>query len=274
MVYKEKNVSCRTSRALYHELVKRRELVHCMVKGKEKAAVYKSILGNLWFLITPCLQIAMYYLLVVVIFGASGARPAETFLALCMGILHYALLGNTSSQTQSSIYGNSSLLLQVHLEPFVLIWVGFLRALRQWLHAVAIFFVLYLFLGPTPTMNLLAYPLVAILWIAFCWTAGLWFAQITVFIRDLEKFLPTCLQMLMYSAPVIYPMSFYPNNWTAWMLVCNPVASAFSLFRWSLLGQACPVILCTVSLSIWTAFSFILAHRLYAMTSRGFTKAF
>jgi lipopolysaccharide transport system permease protein len=242
-----------------------------MAVGQERAAVFKSLLGNCWLLLAPALQIAIYFVLVVVIFK-SGAAPRTTFMALSLGILHYSLLGNAAAQCQPAIHGNASLLLQIRLEPFLLIWVGYLRALRQWFAALVVFYCLYAFLGPTPSVSILAYPAVVLLWATLCWSAGLWMAQLTVFLRDLEKFVPICLQLLMYSAPVIYPVSFYPESWRTLAVTCNPVAAAFALFRWSLLDEPCPVELCIASLTLWTAGSLWLAHVAYGSLNRRFTK--
>jgi len=242
-----------------------------MAVGQEKAAVFQSILGNVWLLLAPALQIGIYFVLIVVIFK-SGGEPRTTFMALSLGILHYSLLGNTATQCQPAIHGNASLLLQVRLEPFLLIWVGYLRALRKWFAALIVFYCLYAFFGPTPGVKILAYPLIGVFWAALCWSAGLWMAQLTVFVRDLERFVPIFLQLLMYSAPVIYPVSFYPDSWVMTVVAFNPVAAAFALFRWSLLGEPCPVEVCAASLVLWTAASLILAHQAYATLGRRFTK--
>jgi len=47
--------------------------------------------------------------------------------------------------------------------------------------------------------------------------------------------LPFVLQIWMYVTPVIYPVTFVPQEYR-WLLALNPLTAVVAGFRWSLLG--------------------------------------
>src|SRR5207244_1806701 len=68
---------------------------------------------------------------------------------------------------------------------------------------------------------------------------GLWFAGVIVRYRDVQYALPFTIQAGMYLTPVIYPVSFIPEQYR-WLLALNPVTAVVVGFRWSLFGGEAP----------------------------------
>jgi ABC-type polysaccharide/polyol phosphate export permease len=256
---------------LYTEIWRRRDLIDYMVDGQQRAAVFKSLLGGLWHVLVPLAQTGIYYFLVVVVFSGGQARASETFIAIMMGVLHYALLYNVAGFAQPAIYGNASLLLQIKMEPIVLIAAGFARSLRVWRVGLYIYFVFFFALGGTIGVRLLAYPFILALFVLLCWTISVFVATAAVFIRDMERLLPILLQILMYAAPVIYSIDFYPERYQS-LLLLNPLASIFALFHWSLLGSELDVLYPLVVVIVWILIGLVLAHLFYEWGRRRFTK--
>ena len=54
------------------ELIKRRDLIFYLVKSGLKAQHKNSVLGYLWWLIDPFLNVGIYYFIVVVLFRRPG----------------------------------------------------------------------------------------------------------------------------------------------------------------------------------------------------------
>ncbi|TWO72099.1 hypothetical protein FN976_05120 [Caenimonas sedimenti] len=259
-----------TLMGLYAEIWRRRDLVRHLVRSQQQASIHRTALGNLWFALVPLSQIAIFYFLVVVIFS-SGASPAAAFLLICMGVMHYMVLNNVSSYVQPSIYNEASLLLQIKLEPVVLVAAGFLRTLKVSGFGIALFFVFFVVLGGPVSWRLLAYPLVLALWLALCWVIGLWLATAAVYLRDLERLSPILLQVVMYLSPVIYTFEMFPSAYRDFFLL-NPVASAFALLQWCLLGHGVSPALPLAIVVAWVLVGGWFGHAFYRRARPGMTK--
>ncbi len=255
----------------YREIWKRRDLVAYLVEGQLQASVHKSILGKLWFSLVPLSQIGIYYLLVVVIFSAGSVRPATSFIAITMGIMHYMVLNNVASYSQSAIHSNASLLLEVKLEPIILIAAAFLRAIRISGFGVLLFFFFFVFLEGEINSRILMYPIFFLLWLMLCWVTAICIATATVFLRDLERLIPILIQIVMYTSPVIYSFKMFPDKYTHLFLL-NPVASIFTLFQWCLLGLETDIALPLSIVIVWILAGFIGGHIFYNWGRKKFTK--
>jgi lipopolysaccharide transport system permease protein len=100
----------------------------------------------------------------------------------------------------------------------------------------------------TPGIGLLSLPLWLLLLVI--WTAGfgLFAASKSVRHRDVGMILSIFMRVWMYTAPVIYPISYIPERFL-WLYRMNPIAVIIEGFRASLTGQALP----PLSAILWTA---------------------
>lgn len=256
---------------LYREIWKRRDLINYMVVGQQQAAVFKSMLGGLWHVLVPLAQTGIYYFLVAVVFSAGGAKASLSFIMIMMGILHYALFYHVASFVQPAIHGNASLLLQIKLEPILLVAAGFVRSVRIWSVGIVIYFIFFFALGGTLGMKALAYPFLLLLLLLLAWVMGLLVSTAAVFVRDIERLLPILLQILMYASPVIYPVSFYPDRYLQ-LLLLNPFASIFALFHWSILGAEIDVWFPLSVIVAWVLIGLLVTHAFYVWGRQRFTK--
>ena len=63
-----------------------------------------------------------------------------------------------------------------------------------------------------------------------------WLAAVTVAYRDFRFVIPFMLQIWMYLTPVIYPVSFIPEQWR-WLLMLNPILGWVEGIRSAFLGK-------------------------------------
>ncbi|MES1264029.1 MAG: ABC transporter permease [Variovorax sp.] len=253
----------------YREIVRRRALIDHMARGHLRASVHRTVLGSAWYLLIPAIQIAIYYALVVVIFQRGAGL--DYFLLLSMGIIHYSILLQALSNASSAIHGNAAILLQIKIEPLVLVAATFVKSLRTSLAGVVIFALLLLVLRAPLTPRLIAYPLILLLWIWFCWSMTILVATAAAYSRDLDKVIPFVAQILMYLSPVIFSVNFFPPGLYDFFLL-NPVAALFALFQWCFVGAALPPFHVLALLPVTLGLLFYGAHVFYASARRGLTK--
>lgn len=256
--------------ANYREIWRRRDLIHHLVSGQRRAALHGTRLGILWHLLAPMSQIAIYYFLLVVIFRSNNPRGL-TFLQIAMGVMHYTILTQTGGYVLPSIYSNSSLLLQVKINPMVLMAAGFMRVLRGAAYGIVLFWIVYLAIDGVPSTRALLYPVILLLWITWCWAVGLCIASVAVYLRDLARLYPIVVQVLMYGSPVIYSYDRFPEAYRH-LLLLNPVASIFSLFQWALFNKDVDVTYAGTVALLWITAALFVAHAVYHRLQPKFTK--
>ena len=196
----------------------------------------------------------------------------EYFVLLLSGIIHYNMLFQTLSNSSSAIYGNAPMLLQIKLEPLVLVAASFVKSMRTSLVGIPIFLFLFLTLNPIISFRLLAYPLILVLWIWLCWSLSILAATASVYSRDLEKFIPFLAQILMYLSPVIFSVTYFPTELYDIFLL-NPIAVIFALLQWCFVGAPLPPTHSLLLLPVSLTLLFYFAHWGYARGRRNFTKA-
>lgn len=257
----------------YREIARRRALIRFFVRGQLRASVQRTALGNLWYALPSIVQIAIYYFLITVIFSRGGNYGYSPFLGITMGIMHYTILTNAIGLAVPAIHKNSSLLLQVKIEPLVLVASEFIRGLRLSAVGIALFLACYMVMGPAPSLRLVAYPIVLLGWIWLVWIVAIIGSATSVYARDLERVFALMAQVLMYLSPVVYDVGFFPPHISDLLLI-NPIATVFALLQWSLLGADAPPTHALVILGATLLIGTGLAHLCFARLRRGFTKVF
>lgn len=258
----------------YLEIYNRRDFIRLLVHGEIRASVQRTIFGTIWYTILPIMQIAIYYFLIVVIFQRGGSYGLNPFLVIAVGIMHFTILMQCGAYGVPAVFSNSALLLQVKIEPLILIASGFYKAVRTSLTGVAISLIIYIYYFDGPiSYKLLFYPAIMVLWLLFCWIVVVISACATVYLRDLQRVIPFVFQILMYSSPVIYVVTFYPQRVLDYLFY-SPPAIIFALFQWSLFGTPLPPPYYIVILLVTLILGFMIANQFYLSSRRGFTKAF
>lgn len=185
------------------ELWHRRQFVHELARAELKSQNYATALGQLWLVINPLLNAAIYLLLRVVL---SSAGLVHGYLAhLLAGIFLYTFVSSVISQSAGSVLGGGRLILNISfprlLLPLTQVAVAFLRFLPT-VPVLAV--VVAVTLHDTVSWTvLLAVPALALMTLA---AAGLGFvsAVLQVYFRDFKNLLPYLLRLMLYLSPVLY----------------------------------------------------------------------
>ena len=91
--------------------------------------------------------------------------------------------------------------------------------------------------GVTPPLAIVAAPLVVLFAGLFALGTGFWIAALNVEYRDVRILVPWVLQIAMYVAPVVYPLSAVPERWR-WAAILNPATGFIEAFRATIFGSA------------------------------------
>jgi lipopolysaccharide transport system permease protein len=91
----------------------------------------------------------------------------------------------------------------------------------------------------SPTWNFVYLPLLVLLMMAVPAGIGLWFSSLAIRYRDVKFAMPFVIRMLIYSAPILYPISAIPEQYRVFYSL-NPIVGVIEGYRAALLGMPMP----------------------------------
>ncbi len=194
-----------------------------------KARYKQSILGYVWILINPLIQLLVYSFVFSVIFRfPTGGIPYSVFLLI--GLLPWIYLQLTLSASTLVLVDNSNLLKKVYFPREILTYSVIFSKLVDFLLAsliLIIFMILYQL--PFELTIIFVIPIFFIQIILMCGLAFFLSAS-NLFYRDIQYVANLALLMWMYLTPVVYPLSLIPNH-LVWIYKLNPMVGIIEGYR-------------------------------------------
>lgn len=194
-----------------------------------------SLLGNLWHLLNPLLQIGVYF----VIFGlVLEVDRGDNYLAfLSIGIFVFGFTQRSTMSGAGSIQNNKGLLNAFSFPRALLPVTSTLTEMFATLAPIIVIYIVALISGGAPTWSWLALVPLMALQLVFNFGAALMAARATNSVRDISQILPFIFRLLLYMSGVLFPVTQYTEgkSW-AWLFDINPIYCIITLTRWSVLG--------------------------------------
>jgi ABC-2 type transport system permease protein len=200
-----------------------RQLLALLVRRDVKARYSDSVLGMLWTLINPLIQLAVYYLVMGQILGAARGIP-EFAVYIFSGLTIYGLFSEALSGGTGSIVANSGLVKKVYVprEVFPLAAAG--SALFTFGVQVIVLLVASFTLGTPPlSWSLLYFFPSVFLVLVYALAFGLLLSALNVYLRDVQYLTQVLLMLSLWASPIVY----------AWTMVSDVIAN-FHLPTWLL----------------------------------------
>ena len=190
--------------------------------------------GRLWNVLNPLLLGAVYFLLVVVIFGDGGSILDEvalqTFTQIIGGLFLFTLFSASLSLGARSIVGGGTFVLNTRLPRLILPIGAVISAFLTFVPSLFVYSAFHLMAGYDIGFHLLwAIPIIAIL-VLISLGMAMVFATLTVYFRDVASFLPYVIRIWLYLSPIIYLYTNVPAK-LAWALRVNPIGTLFASWQ-------------------------------------------
>lgn len=233
-----------------------------------------SLMGLAWSFFNPLLMLAVYTFVFSVVFNARWGTGAPTSrvqfaLVLFVGVIVHGVISEGITKAPGLILGNASYVKRVIFPLETLAWVVVGSAVFHAVISLAILLLAQLlFDGGIPTTALWL-PLVLLPIIPM--TMGLtWLLAATgVFIRDIAQLTGIITTVLMFMAPVFYPISAIPDQYRQWLYL-NPITYIIEQARAVLFAGVQPH---WAGLAVYSAISLLVAcggFWWFQMTRKGF----
>jgi len=223
------------------ELWKARDLVMLFV-WRDFVALYKqTILGPLWYLIQPLLTTLVF----TVIFGNIAKLPTDglpTFIFYLSGTTVWGYFAACLEATSNTFTKNSAIFGKVYFPRLavpVSIVISNLISFAIRLGVFLIFWGYFILAGSKihPNIGILLLPVLVLLMAGMGLGFGIIVSALTTKYRDLQNLVGFGVQMLMYTTPVIYPLSTVTGIWR-YLILANPMTPVVELFRQAFLGTS------------------------------------
>ena len=228
----------------------RRSYVSYVARSTLREEQMNSVLGNIWHLLNPLLQITVYYVIFGVVLKVDrGVDNFITFLAI--GTLAFTFCQRSTLSGAGSIVKNLGLIRAVEFPRAVLPFTSTLTETLSMLPSLLVIGVVAVATGETPSPRwLLLIPVMGVLAI-FSLGAALFAARATSVVRDVQQILPFVFRILLYASGVLFSAAEYADGSYRWFFTLNPVYAFLTIARWTILGSDVSLSL-LLSAGIWT----------------------
>jgi len=204
-------------------IVGHRHLLGLLVRRDIKARYKDSVLGLLWTLINPIVQLTVYYVVMGQFLGAARGIP-DFAIYIFSGLTIYSLFSEALTGSTGSIVANAGLVKKVYVprEIFPLSALG--AAMFTFTVQLGVLILACIVLGAAPISLGLVYFVPSVLLIIVYGAAiGLALSALNVYLRDVQYLTQVLLMLAMWSSPIVY-------GWT----MVNTVFDQFGLPAWLL----------------------------------------
>lgn len=225
----------------WREIWRYRDMFVLFVERNFRTAYKQTILGPLWFIITPVLSVIVY----VAVFGGIANIPTDgipPILFYLLGISVWGYFSSCVSATSNSFVTNADIFGKVYFPRIIMPLVAVTTNLLTFAIQLVIFAAFYIYYAVTGTelaihWQVVLFPFLILLLAFMAVGFGMIFSSLTTKYRDLQVMLNKIISLWVYVTPVIYPLSLVHNPKLHMAMSLNPVTPVMEAVKYSLLGQ-------------------------------------
>ena len=213
--------------ALFTSLWRNRLLIAQLSKREVVGRYRGSVMGLAWSFFNPVLLLVVYTLVFSGVFkarwGVGGEESKTDFaIVLFVGMIVHGLFAECVNRAPSLILANVNFVKKVVFPLEVLPWVAMGSALFHTGVSLLVLLAAQLMLNQNLPWTCVLFPLILIPLI-FVTMGVAWFLAATgVFVRDIAQTTGIATTVLMFLAPVFYPVSSLPKEYQT-LLQLNPL---------------------------------------------------
>ena len=222
----------------FRELKEYRDLFFSFVLRDVKVMYAQTVLGLSWAILQPAIQIMLF----TIIFGKVARVSTDGIpyvLFSSVAIIPWSYVAQSMTQSSHSLISGQNMLGKIYFPRLVFPIAPVLSKLVNFGISLLIVSGIMVYYRVPPTVNLLYLPIFVIMMMLVPAAAGLWLSSLAIRFRDVQHIMPFFIQLLMYTAPIIYSASTIPEQYRMFYSL-NPLVGVIEGFRACLLGTPVP----------------------------------
>ena len=223
----------------WRELFEYKDLFYFLIKRNVLSIYKQTVLGFTWAIIKPVFSMIVFS----IVFGGLASVPSDgipypifSYTALIPWIYFSAAM---TASTKSLIIGKG-IFTKVYFPRLIIPLTPVFSSLVDFAISFIILFGLMGWFRIYPTVNIFWLPLLILLMILTASGIGMWLSAMAIQYRDIPQGITFLTQLMMYAAPVVWPVSLIQNKFGASAYLVYglyPMAGVIEGFRSALLGH-------------------------------------
>lgn len=213
---------------IFKELYAYREMTASLVRKDLKGRYKGSALGFLWTFINPLLQLAIYTFVFQIIL--KNPMP-NYYMHLFVALVPWIFFSSALTTGSRAILGQANLVKKIYF-PREVMPISY--ATSSFVNMILSFIIIFAVLIISPIkihlIPILFLPLIMIIQYLLVVGTTMITSSLTVYLRDLEHIMGVLNMAWMYLSPVVYPISYIPDNMMGVYLI-NPMSPIIICYR-------------------------------------------
>jgi lipopolysaccharide transport system permease protein len=204
-----------------------KELIKNLVISDLKTKYSSSVLGFAWSMLNPLLMMLVLYFVFSNVFKMTQEHFA---LYILIGLTGWRFFAFGTSMAMYSIVGKASLVTKIFIPREILTFSSVVSALISSLLEFLVLIPLIVIFGVTPSIFILFFPVLHILYFLIVYGIALALASLFVFYRDINQIWEVFLQMGFFLSPIVYPLNLIPEEYLSFYML-NPITRLIEMYR-------------------------------------------
>ncbi len=213
--------------ALGRSLWRNRQLIVQMTKRDVVGRYKGSALGLVWSVLNPVFMLAVYTFVFSVVFkarwGVGGEESKTQFaLVLFVGMIVHGLFAEVLNRAPELILSNVNYVKKVVFPLEILPVVSMGAALFYSLISLGVWLTAFVVFNGNPHWTVVFIPLVLLPLVILATGLAWMLASLGVFLRDVGQTISIITTVMLFLAPVFYPLTALPEELRPWIMA-NPL---------------------------------------------------
>lgn len=216
------------------ELYAYRDLYRFLVRREIKVRYAQSAIGVGWAILQPLFAMLIF----TVVFGrlarvTSDGVPYALFSFA--GLIPWMYFSNSVTDGVGSLIGNVHMLSKVYFPRLLLPLAAVTARAVDFAVASVLLCGMLVWYRTVPNWGLVVLPWILSLMLLTALASALWLGAMAIQYRDIKHAMAFIVQILMYAAPVVYPISLVPERYQL-LVALNPMVGVIEALRSALFG--------------------------------------
>jgi len=214
----------------------RRRLVRYLVQADVHKRGADTLLGNIWWVLDPLLQMLVYVVFITII--VPNGKPPDYPLFIFSAILPWKWFSASITDATVSIVSQDQLIKQIQFPKIVLPVAATTAGIVSFAFGTVALGMLMIFFSDRITMWLVFIPVIAVVQFVFTLACSFLVAAGNVFFRDLGNVVGHVLRLWWFLSPGLYSLAsldqikvFRDHAWLTTLANANPFAILFEAYR-------------------------------------------
>ena len=264
-------------------LIRHRDLIVRLGRRDIEARYRGSVLGLVWAVVQPLVQLAVYTFVFGVVLKmkisrvgledeAAALDTRDFAMSLFAALILYNLFSDCVGKAPGLLRQNVTFVKKIVFPLDVLPWSTLIMAIFNAAVASLVFAVFYLFIEGSPPVTVLLAPVVVLpvilLILGLCWIL----MSVGLYVQDTQQVVGLVLMVALFTCPIFYPLAMVPEAYQP-LLYLNPLTVAVEMLREVVFSGTVPdpwtwlIYLAAAAVVAWIGWIW------FAATKRGFADA-